>query len=289
MNKKIVILMLASLLSACGGSSKSTPPPLQGPTGLAVENNGTAVTVSWDEVVGATTYHLYYAHEPIGDIRTYAAYVGGTWLQNVTSPITFTVDEDLPVYHIVVTAVVNGRETAQSELGMAFPRYTISVDGTEVADASTGLTWARCVYGMGWDADEQACTGDPIYTNRDTAIAAAADAGYRVPTINEINALVFCHDGKLNYFPNQTTSCRNIVLDNSPAEIIEYFFPRAKPNTTDPGAPGFSTIGQQRFITVSICSGTRLVGLITPGGGHNCFMGNFNTPEASMLVRFVKG
>jgi hypothetical protein len=69
-------------------------------------------------------------------------------------------------------------------------RFQVSPDGQEVADTQTHLVWRRCVEGMSYDGST--CKGKPRkYKFGDAKkAAAAAGAGWRVPTKDELVALV---------------------------------------------------------------------------------------------------
>jgi hypothetical protein len=68
-------------------------------------------------------------------------------------------------------------------------RYTVSTDGTEVADGLTGLTWRRCVEGQSWNGT--ACTGTATVFSHEQALAhAKTQSGWKVPNIKELYSIV---------------------------------------------------------------------------------------------------
>jgi hypothetical protein len=73
-------------------------------------------------------------------------------------------------------------------------RFTISADGQEVTDTTTGLTWKRCAEGMRWNG--KSCSGKATrYTyagaKKEAASSARGDAGtWRIPTRDELVGLV---------------------------------------------------------------------------------------------------
>jgi len=87
-------------------------------------------------------------------------------------------------------------------------RYLDHGDGT-VTDAETGRQWMRCSLGQTWQGGD--CVGEARKYTWDTAMAVARElnqlggyAGYcdwRVPTIEELNSLVYCSGGKPGVFP----------------------------------------------------------------------------------------
>ena len=95
-----------------------------------------------------------------------------------------------------------------------------AVNGAEVTDHKTGLTWARCSLGQVWAADT--CSGTAATYAHEQALAAAqAETGWRLPHVKELNSLV--DDG-----------CRNPAIDTAP-------FPAA------PGGNFWSSTPQRTF------------------------------------------
>ncbi|MFO7285293.1 MAG: DUF1566 domain-containing protein [Gammaproteobacteria bacterium] len=89
-------------------------PAFTAPEGLALTAGHGSVTATWDPVAGAEGYHLYYAEEPDVTPENYAAYAGGVWLQDVTSPHTVEGLTHGATYYFIVTAYANGEETPPS-------------------------------------------------------------------------------------------------------------------------------------------------------------------------------
>ncbi|MGL0815304.1 DUF1566 domain-containing protein [Vibrio vulnificus] len=83
-------------------------------------------------------------------------------------------------------------------------RYYVNSDGT-VLDKHTGLIWMRCSIGQSWDGET--CIGEiPMFTWQDAINFEhhyfAGSTGWRLPTVNEINSLVYCTQGRqLAEFP----------------------------------------------------------------------------------------
>ena len=69
-------------------------------------------------------------------------------------------------------------------------RFAVSADGQEVTDTTTHLTWRRCVEGAKYDGTT--CKGTVLRLTYGDAkkAATAAGAGWRVPTKDELVALV---------------------------------------------------------------------------------------------------
>lgn len=71
-------------------------------------------------------------------------------------------------------------------------RYLINNDGT-VTDIQTKLTWQRCSVGQTWTGET--CAGKPASFKLDDAMQLAKD-GWRLPTVDELDALIFCSSGQ---------------------------------------------------------------------------------------------
>ncbi|NDY90071.1 Lcl C-terminal domain-containing protein [Ideonella livida] len=68
-------------------------------------------------------------------------------------------------------------------------RYTVSPDGTEIADSLTRLAWRRCAEGQQWDGGT--CTGTAAKFNHEQALAhAGTQTGWRLPNVKELASLV---------------------------------------------------------------------------------------------------
>jgi hypothetical protein len=80
-----------------------------------------AVTISWNPVVGATGYNIYFASEPNILIANIASFDDGTLLQNVTSPQMISALRNDETYYFVVTAVSTGVESVASSEVSATP------------------------------------------------------------------------------------------------------------------------------------------------------------------------
>lgn len=100
------------------GSSSLTSVPLPRVTGVrALAGNG-QVTVSWNQVPGATAFNIYFAAAPNVTRST------GTLIANVTSPRVISGLANGITFSFVVTAVVGGIETPESATVRATPTPT---------------------------------------------------------------------------------------------------------------------------------------------------------------------
>lgn len=110
---------------------------LPAPTGVAANNNGTGITVSWTPVSGATGYNVY---------RSTTAGGAGTLL--TTAPLPSTAFDDINVthgttYYYTVTAVGTNQESVKSA--------EVSVKYMEaLAAGKTEETDSRLTYGGTW-------------------------------------------------------------------------------------------------------------------------------------------
>ncbi|WP_081621798.1 DUF1566 domain-containing protein [Thioalkalivibrio sp. ALE11] len=99
------------------------------------------------------------------------------------------------------------RETTLNQIG-ATGRYIDNCDGT-VTDLVTGLQWMRCALGQQWTGET--CAGQPSSYNWQQALDAAKKinrgGGYagtrdwRLPTIEELNTLIYCSSRNPGPFP----------------------------------------------------------------------------------------
>ena len=137
-----------------------------------------------------------------------------SWESPLESPLEFPVESSPFPQHAVVPAdSVSSRQPSSTEavvparIGQT-RRYLDNGDGT-VTDPETGLQWMRCSLGQTWNGAD--CVGSADEYTWDAAMAAADEfnqrggyAGYRdwrVPTIEELNSLVYCSNGNPGLFP----------------------------------------------------------------------------------------
>jgi hypothetical protein len=106
---------LNSSSSIIGSSSSSaSTSALAAPQNIAVVPANGSVTLTWNPVVGATSYNIYYASEAKILIRSIASFDDGTALQNVSSPRVINSLRNNETYYFVVTAVNGNVESLAS-------------------------------------------------------------------------------------------------------------------------------------------------------------------------------
>ena len=83
----------------------------------------------------------------------------------------------------------------------ASPRF--QVNGQEVFDSKTGLTWRICAEGMTYSPTGGLCTGTPFGLSHEGALiqAAAVGQGWRLPNIKELNSIVDRNFGNNDNLP----------------------------------------------------------------------------------------
>ncbi len=124
--------------------------------------------------------------------------------------------------------------TAATDLSQALiaGRYRDEGDGT-VTDITTGLQWQRISVGQRWENGE--CIGEATEHDWEQAfeVAEASDfAGYqdwRLPSLEELQSLVYCSSGKLRSWVTKGETCKgdyqrptivNEAFPNAPASIV---------------------------------------------------------------------
>lgn len=94
--------------------SSSSASTLAAPQNIAVTPANGSATLTWNAVVGATSYNIYYASEAKILIRSIASFDDGATLQNVSSPRVINSLRNNETYYFVVTAVSGGVESLAS-------------------------------------------------------------------------------------------------------------------------------------------------------------------------------
>lgn len=75
-----------------------------------------------------------------------------------------------------------------SNFGLTQTRYSYSVDGSEVFDAKTGLTWKRCSEGQTWQ--DKTCINSATTFNHSAALhLISQQKNWRLPNIKELSSI----------------------------------------------------------------------------------------------------
>ena len=108
MQSSIVTSAIASVASSTSSVT------LLAPQNLSVKPGNATVTLTWNAVSGAASYHIYYATESNIQSKSINTFQNGTWVQNVSSPHVINSLENNKTYYFVVTAVNGTTESLQS-------------------------------------------------------------------------------------------------------------------------------------------------------------------------------
>lgn len=114
--RKPIIRVLAAFgavlwMSGCGGGGGVVLAGLPAPTGVVIAIGNGQLTLTWNAVTGATTYHIYWRTTP-GVTKQ-----NGTKLSNVASPYVHAgLTNGTPYYYVVTAANANGESAVSQEV-----------------------------------------------------------------------------------------------------------------------------------------------------------------------------
>lgn len=111
----------SAVLSSAVSSTTSSLLSLAAPQNIAAQPGTAAVTLSWNSVVGATGYRIYYASEANLIINNIASFDDGTRIDNASSPRVITNLRNGETYYFVVTAINGNQESVASAEVSATP------------------------------------------------------------------------------------------------------------------------------------------------------------------------
>jgi len=237
------------------GSENSSPDTVnivaitvQPPNNLEANFNSRELSLTWDSVPGADSHSVYFAKEPGITTENYAAYDGGTWLRDVSSPLTIPQLQNNTGYFAVVTAVKSDNESIPSNEVAALVRdpnaviagryKPIGLKGDVIFDIVHELEWKRCSVGQEWDLKSLDCIGFrrnlswyeavetygswDVIEDKSFLEKAVPTPEWRLPTIDQLATLQYCETGDPQSFgPMQYCKRR---YNQTPA-IIEEAFP----------------------------------------------------------------
>lgn len=141
------------LFAGAAPSDEKQPRP---PMTLKATPSGTSVTLTWDAILGATSYNIYYAAQAGVSKEEYKFLTGGTRLTGIanTSQTINGLTANSP-YYFVVTAVDGsgeGPESRQASVSLIGTRSWTpvgSLAGTEIAYVAADRTVANTAYAAG--------------------------------------------------------------------------------------------------------------------------------------------
>lgn len=235
------------------------------------------MTLAWEPAPDASRYHIYYAHEPIDDPDNYAAYDGGTWIADVTSPHTASISDPAPVYHFIVTAVTPRGETEPSNTAAAILRYRVT--GPTVIDLTTGLEWMRCSNGQTWNPETDECDGE--LARLDWAqIHESMPAGWGLPTVEQFASIRYCDTSQ--YFPEPEQFSPPSAFTECDEDGEYGYFPDAFP----PSSFGHESI----YMTSTVRRGdlTAYTFRFGPRGALVPFLVSTRSTDVRIYSRFVR-
>lgn len=114
MASSMALSSTSSARSLSATSSSVASQALAAPQNPSVKVGNSSVTLSWNAVAGATSYHIYYATEANIISKNISTFQNGTWVKNVTAPYTINNLQNNNTYYFVVTAVNSSQESLQS-------------------------------------------------------------------------------------------------------------------------------------------------------------------------------
>ncbi|MEZ9538944.1 DUF1566 domain-containing protein [Shewanella sp. 10N.286.51.B8] len=228
--KVYLIFLISFLLTGCGDSTSapSTPDPITPTDVTAISSKGNVV-INWTSKT-SEKYDLYISTEESIEFNNYASYDNSEWIKDIYPPYSFKPTDYSQVYFFAVVAKTEQQESEQSAIVSAIPRYLDN--GSTITDLNTMLTWDRCSVGQTWDDAKKACVGEVTRMSHDQATKYATSQGneWRLPELSELTTLVFCKDGKPNYFlPTEDYSCQNPNNDNP--TVYDAIFPNVAIHT----------------------------------------------------------
>ena len=257
----------------------------QQPADLAAVAGDQSVQLTWSAVPEGDGYQAYWSLTPGIHPYTAASYLGFAEVQELAH--AFTDLENDQEHYFVVTVTCGSDESPPSVEVTATPRagpplvagrYRLNdvAEGT-VEDVATGLQWLRCALGQRWDGNT--CVGYGDSHTYDRALQAAAalneqggDAGFtdwRVPTLRELQGIVYCSSGVPSHFKGDDSSiCQGshgiptLHLDVFPASSAEdgWFWSATPADPDGDQAWGVDfTRGDSHAYPGTVRSGVRLV------------------------------
>ena len=192
------------------------------PAEFAAVAGDQSVQLTWSAVPEGDGYQAYWSLTPGIHPYTAASYLGFAEVQELAH--AFTGLENDQEHYFVVTVTCGSDESPPSVEVTATPRagppllagrYRLEdvAEGT-VEDVATGLQWMRCALGQRWDGGTCVGYGDGhTYESAPQAADRLNEGGgyagfrdWRVPTLGELQGLVYCSSGVPAFFKGSDSS-----------------------------------------------------------------------------------
>lgn len=195
MNKLSTVLasIFLLLLSSCSESAPADAGKLR----IKADMDGAYIYVNDKKkaMANSTSYTNILLAEGEYKVKVEKTSKDGEWLYTQTKNIFVGSDTSQKVsFELEKQATEKQKQRLYKEHAK---RYIIHNNGT-VTDTQTGLMWMRCSMGQTWDGTT--CTGEAREYDWNTAKGLTTNfAGYndwRLPTIKELNTLIYCSNGK---------------------------------------------------------------------------------------------
>ena len=130
----------------------------------------------------------------------------------------------------IVYALITGIEEEEELIAGRYE--VIGADGGIVRDVVTGLEWQRCPVGQTWNPSENRCDGPvlgpTVYFDWYAAMELTASGGFRLPSLQELQTLVYCAGEEQAYFNESGEFCAGTPdVDFARPTIVLEAFPNA--------------------------------------------------------------
>lgn len=217
--KALAGALVCSVLAACGGGgSDAPPPPPSAPVSLSVEPGDAINTVEWQDVVGATSYNLYWS--ATSPVTKQSAHV----VTNAVAPYLHTSLENGTLLYYAVSAVnANGESDLSSEIGAmpvapipAAPEVVHAVPGDQKVTIDWSPVSRATAYNLYWSLAPNPTPG-----------------GAGVTKVAAINGTTYDHTG----LTNGSTYYYLVTAVNTGGESVASSAVSATPLPPAPGAP----------------------------------------------------
>lgn len=192
--KGIFPLLLALLLSACGGggSDSDSSQPFGRLGNITVAGPPEALTLTWDPVPGAVRYYVYRSTDPNQRIDSYAAYADAGLVITDDPGVELDLSAVRKMVYFQVVAESRTRVDGPVLVAADLARRLNPDDPSLVDDHTTGLQWRRCPEGATWSAGACHGTAIEIPDTDAKALYAAYGEEWHAPTYQDVLGFIGC-------------------------------------------------------------------------------------------------